>query len=85
MLSEQNFIADQIAVLRKRLNSIPPAEKIASAQLVKAYEVRNKSLSNIKAQLVEMIGKEDAFEMIVDAEKDAEKWWNEERVGTIER
>ena len=78
--TEQNFLQDQIAVLRKRLNSLPPpekpSEKPASAKLQKAYEVRNQTLMNLKKQLIEIVGKEDAFEMLNEAERDAEVWWS---------
>lgn len=80
MQTEQAFLQDQIAVLRKRLNSLSPSEhsieKPASAKLQRAYELRNKTLINLKKQLVEIVGKEDAFEMFNEAEREAETWWS---------
>jgi len=80
MQNEQLFLQDQIATLRKRLNSLPPpekpVEKIASAKLQKAFELKTKTLSNIRAQLVDIIGREDAQEMLEEAERDAEVWWS---------
>jgi len=78
--TEQNFLQDQIAVLRKRLNvvqeSTQPAEKPASSRLVRAYDISNKTVENLKKQLVEILGKEDSFEMLNEAERDAEVWWS---------
>lgn len=89
MLLEQNFLQDQIAVLRKRLNIVQSTpqtgEKPASAKLHKAYEIRNKVVANLRKQLVEIIGREDASEMIEEAERDAEVWWGMQREGTIEQ
>lgn len=83
MLLEQNFLQDQIAVLRKRLNAVQestqPAEKPASSRLVRAYDISNKTVENLKKQLVEILGKEDAFEMIEDARREAEVWWSMQR------
>jgi len=80
MLLEQNFLQDQIAIFRKRLNSLPPpekpVEKPASAKLQKAYELQNKTLMNLKTQLIDIVGREDAFEMLNEAERDAEVWWS---------
>lgn len=80
MLLEQNFLQDQIAVLRKRLNVVQSTpqtgEKPASAKLQKAYELQNKTLMNLKKQLIDIVGKEDAFEMLNEAEREAEVWWS---------
>ena len=80
MLLEQNFLQDQIAVLRKRLNVVQltpqTGEKPASAKLQKAYELQNKTLMNLKKQLIDIVGKDDAFEMLNEAERDAEVWWS---------
>lgn len=89
MQTEHLFLQDQIATLRKRLNSLPPPEKAtekpASAKLHKAYEIRNKVVANLRKQLVEIIGREDTSEMIEEAERDAEVWWSMQREGTVEQ
>lgn len=88
MQTEQLFIQDQIASLRKRLTTIQlPAnapERQASTKLVKAYEVRNKAFCNLKKQLIEILGLEDAKLMVEEAERDAEVWWSMQRGETIE-
>lgn len=88
MQTEQLFIQDQIASLRKRLATIQlPAnapEKQASAKLVKAFEIRNKTCVNLRKQLIEIIGLEDANAMFDEAERDAEVWWSMQRSATIE-
>ena len=87
MQTEQLFLQDQIASLRKRLATIQlPAnapERQASAKLVKAYEVRNKAFHNLRKQLIEILGTEDAKLMVEEAERDAEVWWSMQRSGTI--
>lgn len=88
MQTEQLFLQDQIASLRKRLTTIQlPAnapERQASAKLVKAYEVRNKAFHNLRKQLIEIIGLEDANAMFDEAERDAEVWWSMTRSATID-
>ncbi len=82
MLSEQNFLQDQIAILRKRLNAVnsnPPLEKPAADKTIKAYEIRNKVVANLRRELVEILGREDASAMIEEAERDAEVWWSMSR------
>ena len=88
MQTEQLFIQDQIASLRKRLATIQlPAnapERQASTKLVKAYEVRNKAFHNLRKQLIEILGLQDAKLMVEEAERDAEVWWSMQRAETIE-
>lgn len=88
MQTEQLFLQEQIAAFRKRLASIQlpaqSAERQASAKLVKAYEVRNKAFHNLRKQLIDILGAEDAKLMVEEAERDAEVWWSMQRSGTIE-
>ena len=88
MLIEQNFLQDQIATLRKRLALIQlpenAQERMGSAKLVKAYEIRNKAFVNLKNQLVEILGMEDAQVMAEEVERDADAWWRTSRIETIE-
>jgi hypothetical protein len=88
MQTEQLFLQDQIASLRKRLATIQlPAnapERQASAKLVKAYEIRNITCVNLRKQLIEIIGLKDANAMFEKAERDAEVWWSTQRSAAIE-
>jgi len=58
-------------------------ERQSSAKLVKAFEIRNKTCVNLRKQLIEIIGLEDANAMFDEAERDAEVWWRMSRSATI--
>lgn len=86
MQSERDFLNQQIYLLRQRINGLPAdnAEKPASAKLIKAYELRNRVVSNLRKQLNEIMDREEANAMIDEAERDAEVWWSMSRGETIE-
>ena len=86
MQNERDFLNQQIYIIKQRINGLPAdnAEKPASAKLIKAYELRNKVVSNLRRELTEMIGANDARAMIDEAERDAEVWWSMSRGETIE-
>lgn len=86
MQNERDFLSQQIYIIRQRINGLPAdnSEKPASAKLIKAYELRNKVVSNLRRELTEMIGVNDARAMIDEAERDAEVWWSMSRGETIE-
>ena len=85
MQPERDFLNQQIYLWQQRLKSLPPTtERPASDKLIKAYELRNKVVANLRRELTEMIGANDARAMIDEAERDAEVWWSMSRGETIE-
>ena len=86
MQTERDFLAQQIYILQQRITALPAnEEKPASAKLIKAYELRNKVVSNLRRQLNEIMDREEANAMIDEAERDAEVWWSMSRGNTIEK
>lgn len=85
MQPERDFLNQQIYLWQQRLKSMPPTtERPASDKLIKAYELRNKVVANLRKQLNEIMDREEANAMIDEAERDAEVWWSMSRGGTIE-
>lgn len=74
MQTERQFLQGLIAQINLRTSALDNTP--SNPKLLRAYEIRNRVVHNLRDQLVEILGKDDAYEMINEAEKDAEKWWD---------
>lgn len=73
MQTERQFLQGLIAQINLRTSALDSTP--SNPKLLRAYEIRNRVVYNLRDQLVEILGKDDAYEMINEAERDAEKWW----------
>lgn len=73
MQPERQFLQSLINTINLRCSTLEHTP--SNPKLLRAYEIRNRVVYNLRDQLVEILGKDDAYEMINEAEKDAEKWW----------
>lgn len=77
MQTERQFLQGLISQINLRTSALDNTP--SNPKLLRAYEIRNRVVYNLRDQLVEILRKDDAYEMINEAEKDAEKWWEGRR------
>ena len=75
MQPERQFLQSLINTINLRCSTLEHTP--SSPKLLRAYEIRNRVVYNLRDELVEILGKEDAYEMVNAAEAAAEKWWQE--------
>ena len=71
MQTERQFLQGLISQINLRTSALDNTP--SNPKLLRAYEIRNRVVYNLRDQLVEILGKDDAYEMINEAERDAEK------------
>jgi len=75
MQHERQFLQSLINTINLRCLTLEHAP--SNPKLLRAYEIRNRVVYNLRDELVEILGKKDAYEMVNSAEAAAEKWWKE--------
>lgn len=83
MQTESQFLASQIYLLQQRLTTIPKEERPASTKLQKAFEIEQRTIHCLKEELVEMLGRDDAYGMVNEAQTKAQRWFEEVRSKTL--